>query len=195
MEKIIEVSRDAWSDGQMRSKLWLAESLEIFKSQYFGDPQRIWILGGWYGLLSQILFVRGKMNIEKVVSFDIDPSVKDYALAMNNQWDIEGRFQAFTEDCNRLNYQEQKYGSRPTLIFNTSCEHFDGLEWWNNIPQNTWVVLQSTNMEHATHIRPSASLEDFKNQFPEMKTIIAAKTLKVEYPSFHFERYMLIGKK
>ncbi|MGE0631227.1 MAG: hypothetical protein AB7O96_02375 [Pseudobdellovibrionaceae bacterium] len=192
---MIEINRDAWSDGQMGSKIWLAETLESFGPQFFNEPQRIWILGGWYGLLGQVLFVRERLNIARITSIDIDPDVRERARAVNNRWECQGRFHAVAADCNYLSYENSSYGEKPNLVINTSCEHFDNMKWWKRIPEDTWVVLQSTNMEHESHINRSFSIEQFQSQFPEMKQVIYAQTLKFEYPGFKFERYMLIGKK
>ena len=48
----IYINSEAFSSGQISSKLWLCEQLENIP---FDKPQIIWIYGGWYGILSFLL--------------------------------------------------------------------------------------------------------------------------------------------
>ena len=63
---------DAWSSGQIGSKLWLCQELEKLPALE-NRPQTVWILGGWEGTLGFLMLARGKIPIEKLRSFDLDP--------------------------------------------------------------------------------------------------------------------------
>ena len=58
---------DAFSSGQIGSKLWLCEQAE----KYFETIDSIWIYGGWYGLTAFLLRARNKINIGNIRSFDL----------------------------------------------------------------------------------------------------------------------------
>lgn len=179
------VNRDSFSNGQIDSKLWLCRELE----NLFEKIDSIWIYGGWYGLTAFLLFSREKIKIDKIKSFDIDPSCQSTADMINENWVIKDwQFKAFTEDCNKLIPKDVD------LIINTSTEHFTSLEWWNNIPKGTYVALQGNNMQHDDHVINFSNLDDFSNTFKLTDTYYEGQ-LSFEYPDWNFIRFMIIGIK
>lgn len=184
----LSINKDAFSHGQITSKLWLCEEVE---KRYKGQPPKIWILGGWYGMTAFLLFSRAKLDIKLVRSFDKDPGCENIADTIHNNWEIDNwRFKAFTCDCNKLDYSDDN----PEIVINTATEHFSSLDWWHNIPYGTFVALQSNNMdEHQDHCFTFQSLEDFKQCFPMEIFYQGEKSFK--YPDLEYTRYMLIGKK
>ena len=90
---------DAWSSGQIGSKIWLCEELEHLLMP--DQPLTIWILGGWYGILSFLLLSRGTLPIEQIRSFDIDETCEAIADNINKLWLIDNwKFKAITENIN-----------------------------------------------------------------------------------------------
>lgn len=179
--------KDAFSNGQIDSKLWLCNELE----QLFDTIDTVWIYGGWYGLTSLLLRTRDKIKIKKIYSFDIDPEVEKIADTINENWVIKDwQFKAFTKDCNSLQPTEQT----PDLIINTSTEHFESMEWWENIPKGKVVALQGNNMQHTDHVIHFSSLKSFINQFKVSKILYQGQ-LDFSYPTWKFTRYMLIAVK
>ena len=192
MPSFVSINTDSFSSGQIGSKLWLCETLETTLGPY--NPN-IWILGGWYGLTAFMLLTRNIIDVNAIRSFDIDPSCEPVADTLLNNWVWqEWKFKAFTADCNILNYQSNQYGILPSLVINTSCEHFHTLDWYNNIPQGTTVALQSNNMPHDDHFANIDSLEGMKNTYPMQKILFSGEKI-FEYPSWSFTRYMIIGVK
>lgn len=183
---------NAWSHGQVLSKISLCEHLEAC----FADrgPQRIWVLAGWYGLLPFMLLSRGRVQLEAVRVFDEDPDAVKTARRVNNALETEGRFAATLADVNRLAIPSVQEGG-PTLIVNTSCEHFHGMEWWNAIPAGTWVALQGTDMPHEEHVRSYRSLEEFRRDFPGLDEVAIADEKRIISGNKDFRRFTLIGKK
>ena len=178
---------DAFSNGQVESKLWLCEHLE--KINYIETP-RIWILGGWYGITGFLLFSRNNMKIQEIRSYDMDPECEEIADKINNNWLIDSwKFKAFTADCNQL-----EYSNPPDIVINTSTEHFDSMEWFEKIPDNTIVCLQGNDMNHEDHFSHYKTLEQFSNSFP-LKNIFYSGEKKFVYPTWNFTRFMLIGVK
>jgi hypothetical protein len=187
MSQILSVDKDAFSSGQVGSKIWLCEELE----RRFDSIDSVWIYGGWYGVSAFLLQSRGNIRIGKIRSYDIDPQCEAIADMINENWVIDNwKFKAKTQDCNVLDLD----WNGPDLIINTSTEHFESMVWWNNIPQGTVVALQGNNMPHEDHHVRSETLDDFTKQFPVSTTLYTGQKEFV-YPDWKFTRYMLIGIK
>jgi hypothetical protein len=80
------------------------------------------------------------------------------------------------------------------LVINTSTEHFDTMDWWNNIPKGTVVVLQGNDMPHEDHHVHSSCLQDFLATYPVSELEYSGEKEFV-YPDWRFKRFMLIGTK
>ena len=193
--KSICLNRDIYSNGQIESKLWLCQQVE--KLLHNQGPQTIWILGGWLGMLSFLLLSREGLNIKKICSFDQDPDCEKLAPIINNNWSWKNPiFKAKTLDCNKLRYTDLDFSEmgEPSLIINTSVEHFDTDQWYSNIPKGKKIVLQSCDMKHKEHVRLIYSEKEFQKKFPGTKLYYSG-SLKFNYPSNPFTRFMLIFEK
>jgi hypothetical protein len=179
----MELNRDVFSSGQVSSKIWLCEQLE--KINWRSDTT--WIYGGWHGMMGFLLLSRGQFDVDRVRSFDKDPSCERVADTICENWVWKDwTFKAFTANCDEL---------RPSdvdLIINTSTEHFETMDWWNNIPDGMRVAIQGNNMKHDEDTRIFESLEDFEKAYPLIHTVYRGQ-LDFKYPDWHFSRYMLIG--
>ena len=177
-------NKDSFSNGQIDSKLWLCQELE--KLGWVSDLTHIY--GGWYGVLAFLLLSREKFNVRRIESFDVDPECESMADIINNNYVIkEWKFKAHTADCNLL-------FSNADLIINTSSEHFDTMDWFDNIKSGTRVIIQGNDMDHDDHIVHSDSLEKFIEQYP-LSEILYQGELKFIYPDWCFRRFMVIGRK
>lgn len=182
---MVEVNKDAFSSGQVGSKIWLCEELE----RTGWSSNLTYIYGGWYGITAFLLLSRGKFQVGKIRSLDVDPTCEPVADMINENWVWQDwKFKAFTQDCN--NYEGQ-YGD---LVINTSTEHFDSMDWFDNLPKGTNVVLQGNNMPHDDHIVHSSTIEQFKTKYP-LKTYQYQGEKKFVYPEWEFTRFMIIGTK
>lgn len=187
MGNFYQVDQDAFSNGQMASKLWLCEQLE----NVFDKIDTIWIYGGWYGLTALLLRTRDRIEIGKIHSYDLDPACESVADMINENWVIKNwQFKAFTVDCNGLEPQPES----PDLIINTSTEHFESMEWWDRIPQGTSVAVQGNNMPHEDHHVHTKNLRQFEKMYPLSETFFKGQ-LDFVYPDWKFTRFMLIGIK
>lgn len=185
MNRTLSVDRDGFSSGQVGSKIWLCEELESL----FDNIDSIWIYGGWYGMTAFLLRSRNNIDIKTIRSYDIDPQCETVADMINENWVYrDWQFKAHTKDCNTL------VPANVDLIINTSTEHFESMDWWNNIPTGTTVVLQGNNMIHSDHHIHSTCLKEFTAQFPMTEELYAGEKQFV-YPDWQFTRYMLIGIK
>lgn len=178
---------DAFSSGQIGSKLWLCEQAE----KYFETIDSIWIYGGWYGLTAFLLRARNKINIGNIRSFDLDPSCESIADMINENWVYtDWQFKARTQDCNKL---------FPSIndtdcIINTSTEHFTTLQWFENLPKGMTVMLQGADMDHEDHVFKFNDLDEFAETFSLADTYFIGEK-QFLYPEWSFKRFMLIGVK
>lgn len=183
--KFFSVDKDSFSNGQIDSKLWLCQELE----RVFESIDNIWIYGGWYGITAFLLRSRNNLKINKIRSYDFDPVCESVADMINENWVMKDwQFKAFTEDCNLIKPKDVD------LIVNTSTEHFDSKDWWNNIPKGTAVALQGNNMPHEDHKISTESLDDFAKEYP-VDRLMYRGSLDFKYPTWSFTRFMIIGIK
>lgn len=188
---------DAFSLGQLKSKLWLIENLPDKLGTVF-------VCAGWYGTLASFMFERARDKFDKIRSFDIDSSCASVADNMNRPWVMDGwQFKASTMDIHAMEYPTTHTTYRadgsslqltemPDTIINTSCEHIKDFDrWYNKIPKGVMVILQSNNFfEVAEHVNCVNSYEEFESKTP------------IEHPFYggHLEldkytRFMRIGIK
>lgn len=193
-----ELNLDAWSDGQMKSKLWLCQELENNWSKMFSPTihAHIWIYGAWYGTLAQFLLIRDRVPIRQIELFDIDEVAVAVARKMTTMWWLNKKvsFDFHSGDC-RLIATDKISQAKPDLLINTSCEHFVDYDWFTNLPRGQKFLLQSTNMKHPTHILCPENLDDFKTKLGEVNKIYYEGVLPFVYPNFQFDRFMVIGEK
>lgn len=188
----MNVNPDSFSSSQVLSKLWLAETLEgVLDKNHIQNPLRILILGGWYGTLHFIFQVRKKIKIEKTVSIDLDEEANEIAEKINSTWIWKNRkFDPIFGNANGFNYSREDFD----LVINTSVEHFDSDQWFENIPEGSIVVLQSNDMKHEEHCNNHDSLQDFSECYP-LDEIYYKGVKLFEFSKMTFKRFMIIGKK
>lgn len=170
---------------QIACKKWLIDNLY---DTHGGDYGTVWVLGGWYGVLSALLHDDPRFTIGEIISYDIDPDCQEVALCLNRETAADGRFHARTGDMLGLDYA----GSTPDLIINTSCEHIADIGGWLDlIPHGSRMALQSNNyFDEPDHLNCADSLATFKAQAP-LSTIDYEGELKLK----HYTRFMLIGSR
>ena len=194
--------QDAFSQGQIDSKLWLIDTLITLDQ----DLGRIWILCGWIGSLSCLMFSKKLLlNFTSIRSFDIDPACADLADILNreevkNNW----MFKASTADVMDLRYDdhfwytkkfngmmERDFGSADTVI-NTSCEHLEYFdEWFDNIPLGKLVVLQCSDHEsYDGHVNSMSNMYELSYR-AKCRRVLYKGTLDCG----EYSRHMLIGVK
>lgn len=197
---------DALSEGQLKSKVWLIQTLrEIGLSADLGT---VFVLGGWIGVLPALMFYDEELNrgITRIRSFDLDPDCWRVAEMINRPNLIDGwRFKATTADMFKINYTEHRYLTlqtdgevnamvdRPDTIINTSCDHITPFsKWWDMIPDGKVVIIQNNDFEGADedHVNTLSDLEEFKMTAP-MKELYYAGELQLQ----KYRRFMLIGRK
>ena len=71
---------DAFTQGQLRSKLWLLKHLRDI------NLGTVFICAGWYGTLARAMFENERVHFDKIRSFDVDEKCVEVADMINKQW-------------------------------------------------------------------------------------------------------------
>jgi hypothetical protein len=192
---------DAFGDAQIKSKLVLADAIEraFYKQQ---EPAHIDFYASWYGVAPFLLLSRQRLKVSWFRCWDIDPSAAEAAERLCRHWSIsDNKFSSFTGDVNALH---------PTrgvvhMIVNTSLEHMEKNEWFDNIPSGMAVALQGTDMMHPNEVVPNPilSMEHLLARYP-LRPLYddvywpkwSRAKIDFAYPDeAPFSRYMVIGRK
>ena len=205
---------DAFSRGQLRSKLWVSDTINSLDIDL---GNMIYVCAGWYGVLPAILFERN--DVQNILSFDSDPTTDNPADTLNKEQTIDnGRFKAIVKDIKLLKYSSDNFDAihyqystntdfktttieqespeeLATCVINTSCEHIEDFDkWWDGIPDGMLVIMQNNDFdddEAHEHAEGTVnSLEEFKEKLNLSETLYEGELALEEY-----NRYMLIGHK
>jgi len=184
----------AWNKGQIGSKLWLCD---IFEKHYpFRSSSNIWILGGWYGILSFLLLSRGNIPIKEIVSIDINSYCEEIANKINEYWIWKNNiFKAYTADCNKLSYTKNKLFEQADIIISTSTEHMIENEWFENIPDGKFIIIQSTDMKDDQHVNLVSNESELLAKHPLSKLIYKGNLFFDFKNKWSFHRFMIMGFK
>jgi hypothetical protein len=172
----------AFNHKQLACKMWARDNLFMSLG---GNFPRIWILGGWYGVLAAMLLDDPRFTIAIAESIDIDPAVADVARTLVGE--PGDRFHALTQDMYALDYM----AARADLVINTSCEHIaDVRAWLALLPRSTPVLLQSNDyFSEPTHINCMSSLAQFADVAGLSELLFSGELAMKNYT-----RFMLIGR-
>jgi|TARA_B110000914_G_C15363078_1_gene399504 hypothetical protein len=197
-----EYDKDCFSRGQLQSKQWLVN--ELTKCDV--ELGTVFLCAGWYATLATMLF-ESDIKVDKVRSFDIDPSCIDIAETFNKPWFMDQwRFKSITQDIMDIDYNEHMWQfwsnannrlsrpitDTPDTIINTSCEHIENFaEWYAKITADKLLVLQSNNFfQVEEHVNCVNNIEEFKALAPMSEVLYSGE---LELPKY--KRFMLIGYK
>jgi hypothetical protein len=171
---------------QLASKLWLRDAL--FKT-YGGTFDNIFIMGGWYGVLSALLFDDKRFAIHSIASLDLDPGCAPVAALLNRRFVKEGRFKAVTGDMYAFDVSAH-LGQGPSLVINTSAEHIPDLRLWlSGLPKGQRVVIQSNDYrEIAEHVSCVDSVEELT-----ASAALSEVHFQGTLPAKRYQRFMLMG--
>lgn len=193
MTQNLKFDIDAFSAGQIESKIWAAEELEKIVKQLGTGPLRMYILGGWYSLFHFILQVRKNIDIEYCRSIDLDPMVSYTANKINNTWELKDwQFRAYPLDANTLEYSYNT--DNINCVINTSTEHFKSKLWFDLVPLGTLIVLQGNDLKIEDHVNRPTSLDNFRKKF-KLSNEIYNGTKTFKFKDLSYNRYMSIGIK
>ena len=201
-EKIIVKSlKDAFSEGQLKSKFWLIQKLKEHNLSSLGY---VFSCAGWYGTLPFLLMTDAYFSIQRCFLFEKDPMSVKVSEDLNRRFVKEDwKFKASRRDILDLDYSNSYFNTLkingrtqeiytvPDTIINTACEHIENFElWWSKIPPEKLIILQNNDYFNLPdHINCISSLEDFKKQ--ANMSFLYEGVLDLG----SYRRFMLIGHK
>jgi hypothetical protein len=193
---------DAFSQGQLDSKLWLIDQIKELKL-FLG---RVWVVCGWIGTMSYLLTQhRAQLAIKSLRSFDVDPCCADLAETLNqNAVEKDWFFKATTLDAMDIVYDSFEYVTckhggmlkhmkeTADTIINTSCEHMIDFDaWFEKIPSGKLVILQcSSDDTYDGHANNMVNLYELSS-----RAICKRVYFKGTLDCGNYLRHMLIGRK
>jgi hypothetical protein len=173
--------RDAISDGQILSKLWLTEMLKkMLDEGEIAEGSRVAILGGWIGTLT-LMFSAHDLPL-KVTSIDLDGRANRVAEKLN--YDYDG-FHTLEMNMYDIDYDQFD------VIINTSSEHIpDIVAWREKIPSDKVIVVQNNNfLQGEGHVSCVQNSDELRRLLKLSKvTYEGTRT----FPAY--DRYMLVGR-
>lgn len=181
---------DAFSVGQLASKLWLVDVLK----QYLDMRDIVVIQACWFGQLAPLISDR----VHRIYGIDADPEAIQLSEEfcqpeIENQWTFKG----VVADINLIDWSDVELDIdgelvevKPDVIINTSTEHMSP-EWYDSVPEGTFLALQGNSDPTLDgHVNAHDTYEEWSEQFP-METVCEWGSLK--FPTY--ARYMKIGQK
>jgi hypothetical protein len=181
---------DAFSHGQIKSKLWLCEQIEPYLKN-----ETVIILGSWYNVLAFMMLTRCHHKYKKITGIDLDQSCIPIANKLCDAWIVDKsdvKVQNVEGSADNVDY------SGVSLVVNCSAEHFADQSWFGKIPAGMLVCIQSSNMTEPKApwliTNPSPTLESFISKYT-LTTNYMTDTLRIQYDGWGYDRYMIIGIK
>jgi len=193
----LSLHEDAFSDGQVRSKIWLADMVSQWAAKHFENFEKPYVItwyGSWVGVGPFLLLSKTNIPFSKLVLVEIDEVSLQTSKSILNHWDWrKDRVFYIKEDINRY---VPGVSSAPSLFINTICEHLPSDQWLKNIPPGSLVILQATDMPHDEHTNRPKNLADFTERFSDSGLkILESAQLNFDYLNGKtFSRFMILGR-
>jgi len=187
---------ESFSHGLVLSKLWLCEQLEYALDQENIKNPSVNILASWDSLLAFMLLTRRPRYYKEINAYDIDGEAIESANKICDHWRFEyPRVYNHTKDINTLDFSNT---DNESIFINCSVDQLDNTTWYNVIPDNSLICIQSTDLP-ITHTQweitqSYSSLKEFTDVYP-VKRLIYYDSVSIEYSHLSFNRHMLIGIK
>ena len=192
--KDLIVPRDAFSHGQIKSKLWLSECFSKWASLHL-DPGAKYELnwyGSWVGIGPFLLLSGAEMQFKAINLFDLDTESLEASRLILDYWRCESiELSTCQIDVNTYLPTAKSH----QIFINSACEHMKKETWLKNLPTGSIVLLQSTDMQHPEHINCSRSIEDFVNKQSSLLKVLESAQIHFDYPDKKFSRFMLFGSR
>lgn len=199
--------QDAFSRGQVQSKIWLSQELSKINQKEFPT---VFILAGWFGQTVKYLD-RAGIEYKRIRNFDIDPNACQISDKVFNIDKIDGfTVKSVEMDINNLerlyktgleftikNYSNghEHFEKRfPSLVVNTSAEHFDE-DWYHKFVLRTeesdpLYIIQSNNLfDVEEHVNCVHSIKEMEKKFPMSRLEFVG-----EKEMYGYKRFMMIGR-
>jgi hypothetical protein len=189
-------THESFSHGLVLSKLWLCEQLEqVLDNNSIKNPA-VNILASWDSLLAFMLLTRRPKFYGVINAYDIDSTATENANKLCDHWIFEyPKVYNHTKDINTLDFSNT---GTESIFINCSVDQMDNTSWYDIIPNNRLVCLQTTNLNVGHPLweikQSSDSIVEFTERY-RVSTLLYSEQKKIEYSGLSYIRYMMIGIK
>jgi hypothetical protein len=187
---------ESFSHGLITSKIWLCEELEnIMHNRAMINPA-VNVLGSWHNTLPFMMLVRKPKYYGVFNCYDLDSDAVDMGNQVCDTWKYEyPKVYSHVADASKIDFTAT---GNESIFINCSVDQFAGVEWYDKIPDNRLVCLQTTDL-NANHElweikQSSSSIIEFTERY-RVSTLLYSGQKKIEYPDLSYTRYMMIGIK
>jgi hypothetical protein len=189
-------SHESFSHSLVHSKLWLCEKLEqALDNESIKNPA-VNILASWDSLLAFMLLTRRPKFYGVVNAYDIDMNATMSADKLCDYWKYEyPKVYNHTRDIRTLDFNNT---GAESIFINCSVDQIDGTDWYDVIPDDRLVCLQTTDLPTSTsewHIQQSYSDKAVFTETYKVRRLIYCDSLDINYEHLKFKRHMMIGIK
>lgn len=166
-----------------KSKVWLMQELAKV------DPNisTMYILGSWYGNLALYMTLDPVVQVKKFINVETNKSMLDQSRRMMDHIGARN-VEYMNQDANKLDYRQVDNNS---VVVNNSLTDIAGTEWFDNIPDDTLVVMQARDNVDS---KPFYSTQDILKKFP-LNDVLYQGEIDLQDPETMYTRYMVLGRK
>jgi hypothetical protein len=188
-------THESFYHGLIKSKIWLCEELEIVMYSEFIKNPTLHVLGCWDNLMAFMLLTRKPEFYSTVYGYDINPEAINTANRVCDMWLYEK-----PHVYNRVqDVNDYDYSSHTNSVFiNCSIDQMDSNKWYETVPDNSIVCIQTTNMTDPNfpwYIKQTTgSLDELINKFNFTKLIYSGEK-HIQFQKDGYKRFMIIGCK
>ena len=189
-------THESFSHSLVRSKLWLCEQLEqVLDNESIKNPA-VNILASWDSLLAFMMLTRRPKFYGVVNAYDVDSDAIENANKLCDHWIFEyPKVYNHTKDINTLDFSST---GNESIFINCSVDQLDGTEWYDIIPDNRLVCLQTTDLPLSTtewNIKQSYVDKSLFSKTYAVRRLIYCDSIDINYGHLNFKRHMMIGIK
>lgn len=184
---------DAFSLGQMVSKIWL---LNVLSAHNTNKPDTVAILGCWIGSLVPLL--HKSFSIQRIYGFDMDPVAISQSEILNRRYvEDSWKYKGVVADVSMMctgNMEFQTGGElidvSPDWLINTSCEHMD-THWFDTANDDQLIIMQTNDSpDFAGHTNICKDMHQVEQKYPLSEVLYSGELVTPVYT-----RFMQIGYK
>ena len=188
-------THESFYHGLVKSKLWLCEELETSIYRECLSKPSLHILGCWDNLLAFMLLTRKPEFYNNVHGYDINPEAIANANKVCDMWKYESpKVYNYVQDVNNYDYSLHANG----IFINCSIDQMDNNNWYNSVPNDSLVCVQTTNMKDPGFPwfikQTTNSLDELVDKF-KLNNLLYSGVKNIPYATNGYKRYMIIGRK
>ena len=169
---------DMFHTNQIDSIYEICRAFEAIKHQEMSTNALY--IGSWMGFKTKLL---SKYYDLEITELELDERCKAVSEIWNSDnKNYDGHIQGDATQLDKEFYKDFK------TVINPSCEHMND-EWYYNLPDGTFVILQSNDFDIPQHTNFIKNIEEMKNKY-KMRDIYSC-TLQCTV----YQRFTLAGIK